>query len=150
MFTIYVKGFPGGSDGRESVCSAGNLGSDSELGRSPGEGNGYSCSILSWTVPWAEELGKCVKFSCKHSLVFKWRNWNHTLKWGHYPVINISKSLLIQLKLTPHLKKYNMQVEWKEHGSGREGEILMLDRFVCCEDSPDDIYSSSTLDLCVI
>ena len=33
--------FPSGSDGEESTCNAGNLGSTSELGRSPGEGNGY-------------------------------------------------------------------------------------------------------------
>ena len=34
-------GFPGGSDGKESACSAGDLGSIPESGRSPGEGNGY-------------------------------------------------------------------------------------------------------------
>ena len=36
-----TRGFPGGSDGKESVCNAGYLGSNSGLGRSPGEGNGY-------------------------------------------------------------------------------------------------------------
>ena len=40
-------GFPGGSDGKASACSAGDLGSIPGLGRSPGEGNGnplqYSC-----------------------------------------------------------------------------------------------------------
>ena len=40
-------GFPGGSDGKESACSAGDLGSIPGLGRSPLEGNGnplqYSC-----------------------------------------------------------------------------------------------------------
>ena len=39
--------FPGGSDGKESACSAGDLGSITGLGRSPGEGNDsplrYSC-----------------------------------------------------------------------------------------------------------
>ena len=34
-------GFPGGSDGKESACNAGELGSVPESGRSPGEGNGY-------------------------------------------------------------------------------------------------------------
>ena len=34
-------GFPGGSDGKESVCNAGDPGSIPGLGRSPGEGNGY-------------------------------------------------------------------------------------------------------------
>ena len=40
-------GFPGGSDGKESVCNAGDPGSIPESGRSPGKGNGnplqYSC-----------------------------------------------------------------------------------------------------------
>ena len=31
-------GFPGGSEGKESACSAGDLGSIAGLGRSPGEG----------------------------------------------------------------------------------------------------------------
>ena len=33
-------GFPGGSEGRESACNAGDLGLIPGLGRSPGEGNG--------------------------------------------------------------------------------------------------------------
>ena len=32
--------FPGGSDGKESACNVGDLGSIPGLGRSPGEGNG--------------------------------------------------------------------------------------------------------------
>ena len=40
-------GFPGGSNGKESACNAGDLGSVPELGRSPGGGHGnplqYSC-----------------------------------------------------------------------------------------------------------
>ena len=40
-------GFPGGSDGKESSCNAGNLESILKSKRSPGEGNGnplqYSC-----------------------------------------------------------------------------------------------------------
>ena len=44
---VLHMGFPGGSDGEESACSAGDLGSILGLGRSPGEGNGnplqYSC-----------------------------------------------------------------------------------------------------------
>ena len=42
-----VSGFPGGSDGNESACNVGGLGSIAGSGRSPGEGNGnplwYSC-----------------------------------------------------------------------------------------------------------
>ena len=36
---IYM-GFPGGSDGKESACNAGDLGLIPGLGRSPGEGHG--------------------------------------------------------------------------------------------------------------
>ena len=36
-----VEGFPGGSDGKESACNMGDLGSIPGLGRPPGEGNGY-------------------------------------------------------------------------------------------------------------
>ena len=35
-------GFPDGSGGKESSCNVGDSGSIPELGRSPGEGNGYS------------------------------------------------------------------------------------------------------------
>ena len=42
-----TKGFPGGSDGKEYTCDAGDVGSIPGSGRSPGEGNGdplqYSC-----------------------------------------------------------------------------------------------------------
>ena len=45
--SITVMGFPGGSNGKESACSVGDLGSIPGLGRSPGGGNGnplqYSC-----------------------------------------------------------------------------------------------------------
>ena len=34
-------GFPGGLDGKESACNAGDLGSIPGLGRSPREGKGY-------------------------------------------------------------------------------------------------------------
>ena len=36
---IYRLGFPGGSNGKESTCNAGDLGSVPGLGRSPREGN---------------------------------------------------------------------------------------------------------------
>ena len=61
-----TQGFPGGSDGKESTCNAGDLGSIPELGRSPGEGYGnplqYSClenapgqrSLVGYS-PWAHK-----------------------------------------------------------------------------------------------
>ena len=48
---------PGGSDGKESACNAGDPDLMPELGSCPGEGNGYPlrCSYLE--IPWAEESG---------------------------------------------------------------------------------------------
>ena len=40
MFSLYILGFPGGSDGKSSASNAGDLGLIPGLGRSPGEGNG--------------------------------------------------------------------------------------------------------------
>ena len=49
--------FPGGSDHKESACNAGDPGLIPGSGRSPGEGNGTHFIILSWRIPWPEELG---------------------------------------------------------------------------------------------
>ena len=55
MQTNGKKGFPGGSDGKESACSVGDLGSISGLGRSPREGNGNPPQYSAWKIPWTEE-----------------------------------------------------------------------------------------------
>ena len=46
--SLSQMGFPGGSDGKESACDVGDLGSIPGSGRSSGEGNGYTlqCSCL--------------------------------------------------------------------------------------------------------
>ena len=41
ILLMYILGFPGGSDSRESACNARELNSIPELGKSAGEGNGY-------------------------------------------------------------------------------------------------------------
>ena len=41
----------GGSNGKESACSAGDLGSIPGLGRSPGEGNGNPVQCLCLDKP---------------------------------------------------------------------------------------------------
>ena len=61
----YIMGFPGGSDGQESACSVGDLGSISGSGSSPGLGNGnlvwYSClgnfrqRSLAGYSPWSHK-----------------------------------------------------------------------------------------------
>ena len=41
VIIICLRDFPGSSDGKESVCSAEDLGLIPGLGRLPGEGKGY-------------------------------------------------------------------------------------------------------------
>ena len=56
-------GFPSGSDGKESACSAGDAGLIPGSGRSPGEGNGnllrYSClgNLIDRGAWWATVHG---------------------------------------------------------------------------------------------
>ena len=81
----HLKGFPGDSDGKESACSAGALGSIPGLGRSPGGGHGnpfqYSClenphgwrSLLGYSS-WAhKELDTTEQLSTR-TLKMKWRS----------------------------------------------------------------------------
>ena len=62
IIKILLWGFPGGSDGEESVSNAGNLGLIPGSGRSLGEGNGYplQCSCLENSMDreaWLQSMG---------------------------------------------------------------------------------------------
>ena len=47
--------FPGGSDGKESACSAGDPGLIPRLGRSAEKRMVNHSSILAWRILWTEE-----------------------------------------------------------------------------------------------
>jgi len=50
-------GFPGGSDGKESTCNAGDLGSIPGLGRSPGGGHANPLQYSCLETPRTEQPG---------------------------------------------------------------------------------------------
>ena len=50
-------GFPGGSDGKESACNAGDLDSIPGLEDPLETGMATHSSILGWEIPWTEEPG---------------------------------------------------------------------------------------------
>ena len=50
-------GFPGGSDGKDSACNAGDLGSIPGSGRYPGEGNGNALQYSGLENPMDGEPG---------------------------------------------------------------------------------------------
>ena len=52
------KCFPGGSEGKESACNAGDLGSIPGLGRSPGGEPGNPLQYSCWRIPWTEGPGE--------------------------------------------------------------------------------------------
>ena len=54
---VDILGFSGGSDGKESACNTGDLGSIPGWERSPGEGNSYPLQYLAWRIPRTEEPG---------------------------------------------------------------------------------------------
>ena len=51
-----TRGFLNGSDGKKSVCNAGDPSSIPGLGRYPGERNGNRTSVLARKVSWTESL----------------------------------------------------------------------------------------------
>ena len=87
--TSVFMGFPGGSDGKESACNAGDLGSIPGLGISPGEGHGnplqYSWASLvaqlaknppALRETWVRSLGwedPLEKGKANHSIILTWR-----------------------------------------------------------------------------
>ena len=52
-----TRGFPGGSDNKESACNAVDAGSIPGSGKSVEKGMATPSSILAWRIPWMEEPG---------------------------------------------------------------------------------------------
>ena len=50
-------GFPGGLDGKESACNAGDLGLILGWEYHLEEGMATLASIVAWRIPWTEETG---------------------------------------------------------------------------------------------
>ena len=57
VIIIYLFPYHGGSDGKESACNVGDLGSIPGSGRSLEKGIATYSSILAWRILWTEEPG---------------------------------------------------------------------------------------------
>ena len=53
-----MQGFPGGWEGTDSSCRAGDLGSFSEREDPLDKGMATHASILAWRIPWTEQPGR--------------------------------------------------------------------------------------------
>ena len=61
-------GFPGGSDGKEAACNAGDLGSIPGSGKSPAEGTGYPLQYSYLENPMDRGAGRLYSpWGCKES-----------------------------------------------------------------------------------
>ena len=60
---MIAKGFPGGSDGKESACNAGDLGWENPLE----EGMATHSSILAWRIPMDRGAWRATVWSRKES-----------------------------------------------------------------------------------
>ena len=80
---LYSSGFPRGSAGKESTCNVRDLGLIPELGRSPGEGNGYplkysvlensmDCIVHGVTKSWIQLIYSYIQiiYSCIYQLIY--------------------------------------------------------------------------------
>ena len=77
--------FPGGSDGKDSACNAGDMRSVPGLGRFPGEGNGYPLHCY------------CLENSMDKGV---WRATVHEVK-----ELNITERLTLSLSQVPMLSR---------------------------------------------
>ena len=55
MLIVYKQAFPGGSDGKESACNAGDPGSIPGWKDPLEKRMATHSSILAWRIPWTEE-----------------------------------------------------------------------------------------------
>ena len=85
-------GFPGSSAGKESACSARDLGSIPGLGRSPGEGTGYTLQYSGLENPM-----DCIV----HGVTKSWIQLSdfHFFPWGLNPLLLQLLTRLTELRV---------------------------------------------------
>ena len=72
--------FPGGSEGKESACNAGDLGSIPGLGRFPGEGHGYPLQ-QSFQENSMDRGAWCLQSMGLQRVVHDWATNTHSGTW---------------------------------------------------------------------
>ena len=93
LLLFLQMGFPGGSVVKNPPANARDTGSITELGGSPGEGNGNPLQYLAWEVPWTEEPGRLQSMGLPrvgHDLVTKqqeFRKGNQRSHWEFWAIV---------------------------------------------------------------
>ena len=81
------QGFPDGSDGKESACSKGGLGSIPGREDHLEEGMTTHSSILVWRIPWIEEPGGLQSMGSQR-VRYDWAT-KHNSEWGKFLKVSI-------------------------------------------------------------
>ena len=102
-------GFPGGSDGKESACNAGDMCSIPGLGRFSGEGNGNPLQY------------SCLENAHGQRSLADYSPWGHKESDTTETFISICVSAYL-----PHLKRKVMVMEDQEHHPCGYGSHLRL------------------------
>ena len=71
IFLSILRGFPGGSEGKESACNVGDPGLIPRSGWSPGERMATHSSILAWRISWTEKPGR-LQFIGSQRVGYNW------------------------------------------------------------------------------
>ena len=79
VYHISISGFPGGSDGKASVCNAEDQGSIPGSGRSLEKEMATHSSIRAWRIPWIEELDRLQSTGSQRV----GHNWATSLNYSH-------------------------------------------------------------------
>ena len=99
--------FSGGSESKESACSAGDPGLIPGFERSPGEGNGNRSSIPAWRIPWIEEPSRLESWDRR--VGYDWASTTHIHVTSHillffskphtfcYPVYSVPSMSVLDL-----------------------------------------------------
>ena len=125
---VYTN-FPGGSDGKEYACNAGDTGLIPGSEKSPGEGNGHP-SILAWRIPCTEEPGRLQSIGSQRVR----HNW----------VTNTFTLIFVFLNLLP-LEKTTTLYQWVTLESVQNSQVYSLMNFHTLNPPSTQIQKKRTL-----
>ena len=109
-------GFPGGSDGKESTCNAGDLCSIPGLGRSPGEGNSYLIQVVILKI--LKEIGIPDHLTCFLRNLYTGKEATVRTVHGTTDWFQIGKKVCQGCILSPCL--FNLYAEYIMRNAGLE------------------------------
>ena len=109
--SVIIRGFPGGSDGKESACNARDLCSLPGLGRSRREGNGNPLQYSCLENPRDREIWRATV----HGVIESWTGLNRLILLCHYGLLSTQGSKPTQLckwlDYTPNLRALPAKIE---------------------------------------